>query len=77
MLKKTIIQTKNKNVIDKKGLDAVLKEIHAKFGEGAIMRMGSVERMKIETISNWVYFSRYCTWCGRHSKREDYRDIWT
>ena len=50
MPKKTIQTRGGSSVVDKKGLDAVLKDIHQKFGDGAIMKMGNVERMKVETI---------------------------
>lgn len=36
------------------GLDVVIEEIRQKFGEGAIMRMGSQRALKIEAISTGV-----------------------
>ncbi len=51
MAKKTIIQTKESSDIKNQNLNVVLEEIRQKFGEGAIMRMGSVSTMKVETIT--------------------------
>ena len=51
MPRKATIQIKSKSDnVQQQDVNVVLEEIRQKFGEGAIMKMGSVSTMKVETI---------------------------
>ena len=59
-----------------KALEAALAQIDRAFGKGSAMKLGSREKIEIETISTGSLGLGHCAWRRRPAAGAHHRDLW-